>query len=175
MSNNSPSIKNSSPGKPNDKFQVVIMSDNDKIEKNLFNIFPLSSGNSKNNYKYLNRYILSIEKYIRFPKDFITHYHPEIIDKLQKIDILILAYNVSDKLSFENIQTFYYLYFSKLEEKDKPKIIIILERDYCTLKEEINYQEKVDSISIQHFVNLFNFFLFNPFSSPALFLEFFNF
>ena len=155
MSNNSISRKNSLSGK-NDKFEVVIMSNNDKLGNNLCTIFPLSFGNSKNNYKYLNRYILSIRENIRFPKDFPTQYHKEIIDKLQGIDILLLIYNISDKLSFENILTFYYLYFTKLEDENKPKNIIILERDCCGLKEEINFEGKIDPATAQNLANLFN-------------------
>ena len=154
MSNNLLSKKNSLSEKVNGKFEVVIMSNIDKLQTNLFNIFPLSSKNS-NNYKYLNRYILSIRENIRFPKDFTTQYHPEIIDKLKQIDVLLLSYNISDKLSFENIRTFYYLYYSKIEEEDKPKNIIILERDYA-IKEDINFEGSLETASAENLAKLFN-------------------
>ena len=155
MSKTSSSRKDLLPGKTNDEFVVVIMSSYDKIEKNLLDIFPLSKKDSKHNYKYVSRYIFSIKESITLPKDFTTQSYPEIIDKLKQIDILILTYNVFDKLSFEYLKTFYYLYFVKLEEDDKPKNIIILERDY-TPKDEISYEEKVDPTKAKNLRNLFN-------------------
>ena len=98
---------------------------------------------------------LSLRERHLFPKDFLTIFHPEIIDKFTKIDILILTFNKSDKLSFEYLKTFYYLYYTQLEEMDKPKNIIIIERDY-TEKGKNNSEEKVDSNSIKELIKLFN-------------------
>ena len=135
-------------------FDVVIMGNYDKQDKIFSNAFPILLNKSKIKYKYINRYILSIRERQIFPKDFLNIYHPEIIDKFMKIDILILTFNKSDKLSLEYLKTFYYLYYTKLEEMDKPKNIIIMERNYTEIGKS-NSEEKVDSNSIQEITNLF--------------------
>ena len=138
-----------------DNFNVVIMGNYDKKDNIFSNSFPITLNNSRIKSTYINRYVLSLRERHLFPKDFLTIFHPEIIDKFTKIDILILTFNKSDKLSFEYLKTFYYLYYTQLEEMDKPKNIIIMERDY-TEKGKNNSEEKVDSNSIQELIKLFN-------------------
>jgi hypothetical protein len=130
MDRNSIFKENSDEGKLKNNFNVVIMGNYDKQEKIFSNTFPVLLNNSSIKHKYINRYILSIRERHIFPKDFLNIDHPEIIDKFMKIDILILTFNKSDKISFEYLKTFYHLYYTKLEETDKPKNIIIMERDY---------------------------------------------
>ena len=155
MDRNSLFKENSNEDKLQNNFNVVIMGNYDKQEKIFSNTFPVLLNNSSIKHKYINRYILSIRERHIFPKDFLNIYHPEIIDKFMKIDILILTFNKSDKISFEYLKTFYHLYYTKLEETDKPKNIIIMERDY-TEKGKSNNEEKVDSNSIKEITNLFN-------------------
>ena len=154
MDKNSIIKENSEEVKLENNFNVVIIGNYDKQEKIFSNTFPILLNKSSIKHKYLNRYILSIRERHLFPKDFLNIYHPEIIDKFMIIDILILTFNKSDKLSFEYLKTFYYLYYTKLEEMDKPKNIIIMERDY-TEKGKNNSEEKVDSNSIKEITNLF--------------------
>ena len=80
------------------------------------------------------------------------------MDKLNNIDILILVYTATDLLSFEYLKTFYYLYYLKFEENDRPKNIILIERDYTynNNNEEINYGEKVNVSSAKELAELFN-------------------
>ena len=143
--------------KKNDKFDVVILGHIDKNENLFVKTFPIILNTSGVRHKYLNRYDLSIREQISFPKDFINTYNPEFLDSFMNIDILILTYNFSNKLSFEYLKTFYYLYYSKLEIKDKPKNIIIIERDY-NQNDEMNYEEKVDTKEAEKLANLFNGF-----------------
>ena len=154
MDKNSIIKENSDEENLENHFNVVLMGNYDKQDKIFSNTFPMLLNKSSIKYKYIKRYILSIRERHIFPKDFLNIYHPEIIDKFMKIDILILIFNKSDKLSFEYIKTFYYLYYTKLEEMDKPKNIIIMERNY-TEKGKINSGEKVDSNSIKEITNLF--------------------
>ena len=142
-------------GKKNDKFDVVILGNLDKSEKLFSYTFPILLNDSNDRHKYLNRYDLWIREKISFPKDFIYIYNPEFLDNLMNIDILILTYNFANKLSFEYLKTFYYLYYKKLDYSSKPKNIIIIERDY-TQNDEMNYEEKVDSKEGEKLANLFN-------------------
>ena len=153
MSNKEVNSENS--GKKNDKFDVVILGNLDKSEKLFINTFPILLSNSNDRHKYLNRYDLWIREIISFSKDFINIYNPEFLDNLMNIDILILTYNFANKLSFEYLKTFYYLYYAKLDNKSKPKTIIIIERDY-TKNDEMNYEEKVDSKEAEKLANLYN-------------------
>ena len=155
MSRNSIFKQKSIDNKMEDNFNVVIMGNYDKKENIFSNSFPITLNNSRIKSKYINRYVLSLRERHLFPKDFLTTFHPEILDKFNKVDILILVYNKSDKVSFEYLKTFYYLYYKTLEEMDKPKNIIVMERNY-TIKEENNNEEIVDSNSIQEIIKLFN-------------------
>ena len=83
------------------------------------NLWSLNESNIR--HKYINRYDLYIKEYILFPKDFLNFFHPELMDLISRTDILILIYDKSKKFSFEYLKTFYYLYYLKLEEIDKPK------------------------------------------------------
>ena len=143
--------------KKNDKFDVVILGNIDQKDNLFEKTFPIILNNSGNRHKYLNRYDLSIREIISFPKDFINSYNPEFLDNFMNIDILILTYNFTNKLSFEYLRTFYYLYYNKLEIEDKPKNILIIERDY-TQNNEINHEEKVDPKEAENLANLFNGF-----------------
>ena len=141
------------------EFDVVILGNYDRQEKIFSKTFPILLNDSNIKHKYLNRYNLSIRERIIFPKDFLDIFHPEILDSFHNVDILILIYNKEDKLSFDYLKTFYYLYFTKLEDKDKPKQLILLERNYI-LKEKTNV-EKVDPFSVEQLKNLFNAYFCN--------------
>ena len=155
MSKKDINSENSSIVPKNDQFNVVILGNLDKTEKLFKKTFPILLSSSNDRHKYLNRYDLWIREIISFSKDFINIYNPEFLDNLMNIDILILTYNFANKVSFEYLKTFYYLYYSKLDNNSKPKNIIIIERDY-TEKDEMNYEEKVDSKEGEKLANLFN-------------------
>ena len=93
--------------KKNDNFDVVILGNIDKKDNLFAKTFPIILNNSGIRHKYLNRYDLSIREIISFPKDFINSYNPEFIDNFINIDILILTYNFTNKLSFEYLRTFF--------------------------------------------------------------------
>ena len=114
----------------NIKFNVIILGKYDKNEKLFSKTFPVILNESNTRHKYINRYDLCIKEHILFPKDFLYVFHPELMDLILKIDILILIYDKSNKISFDYIKTFYYLYYQKFEEIDKPKNIILIERNY---------------------------------------------
>ena len=141
--------------KMEDNFNVVIIGNYNKEDNIFSNSFPVTLENSRIKSKYINRFMLSLREKHSFPKDFLTTFHPEIIDKFLKIDILILTYNKTDKLSLEYLKTFYYLYYTKLDEEDIPKNIIIMERYYET-SEDNNSKEIVDSNSVEEIKKLFN-------------------
>ena len=145
------------PLKKSDKFDVVILGNIDKKDNFFAKTFSIILNTSGIRHKYLNRFDLSIREIISFPKDFTNSYNPEFLDNLMNIDILILTYNSSNILSFEYLRTFYYLYYNKLEIEDKPKNIIIIERDY-TQNNEMNHEEKVDPKEGENLANLFNGF-----------------
>ena len=149
------SRKNSVEAKINDKFNVIVMGNGEQYEKLLINSFPILLDNSNIRHKYISRFDLQIKERISFPKDFNYIYYPEILDKLVNIDILILTYNMVDKLSFEFLRKFYYLYFTKMDEEDKPKNVIIIETDYSS-NDEIIYEEKVDQEGAKKLATLFN-------------------
>ena len=112
------------------KFNVIILGKCDRNEKLFSRTFPVILNESNIRHKYINRYDLYIKEYILFPKDFLNFFHPELMDLISRTDILILIYDKSKKFSFEYLKTFYYLYYLKLEEIDKPKNIILIERNY---------------------------------------------
>ena len=112
------------------KFNVIILGKCDRNEKLFSKTFPVILNESNIRHKFINRYDLYISEYILFPKDFLNFYHPELMDIISKADILILIYDKSKKFSFDYLKTFYYLYYLKLEEIDKPKNIILIERNY---------------------------------------------
>ena len=144
-----------SESKIKDKFNVIIIGSINKDEKLFLNSFPMKIPNSNIRAKYLNRFELSIREAITFPEDFSIAYYPEILDKLKNIDILILNYNINDKLSFKYLQKFYHLYFTKMEDTDKPKNVIILESKFSKDEDIIN-EEKVDRESSKKLTALFN-------------------
>lgn len=106
------------------KFDVLILGIGNKLFSNIFSLI-INDPNIK--HKYLNNYDLCLRESINFPQNFENILRPEILDKLMNIDILILSYEVSDILSFENLKTFYHLYYQKLDEKYKPINVIIVE------------------------------------------------
>ena len=145
--------------KKDETFDIVIMGNYEKQETLFLNLFPVTYKYSNIKHKCLGRYIFSFREIIKFDKDFNNTYIPEIMDKLNNIDILILVYTATDLLSFEYLKTFYYLYYLKFEENDKPKNIILIERDYTynnNNNEEINYGEKVNVSSAKELAELFN-------------------
>ena len=159
MSRNSNSKNGTKESSKKNVFDVVILGNYDRQEKIFSKTFPILLNDSNIKHKYLNRYNLSIRERIIFPKDFLDIFHPEILDKFYNIDILILIYNKEDKLSFDYLKTFYYLYFPKLEDKEKPKQLILLERKY-TFKENTK-EEKVEPFTVEKFKNLFNSYFCN--------------
>ena len=153
--------KTSSKEKTIDKFDVIILGDYDENEQLFEKIFPFK-------HRFINRFQLSLQDEIKFPKDFMHIYNPEIMDKMINNDILILAYNTSNKLSIEFIKKFYYLYYSKFEEKDKPKTIIIIEFDYTTQ----GYDEKIESPN--EIQKLFNAYFYSNKDSEEKLIEIFQ-
>ena len=147
--------KDSLKQKRDGKLDVVIIGDYDKKEKLFIKTFPLLKNNKK--HKYLNRFDLFIREEIQYPKEFLIQNVPELNDKMADIDILILTYNTSNKISFEFLKKFYYLYYNKLEEKDKPKNIIIIEFDYTSKDSAI----KIDSNDSQQIKTLFKGYFYN--------------
>ena len=145
--------KDLSEKKRNGQFDIVIIGDYDENEKLFSNTFPILKNNLR--HKYLNRFDLCIREEIKYPKEFAIKYYPEFMDKMANIDILILTYNASNKLTFELLQKFYYIYYNKLEERDKAKIIIIVEFDNPS-KYKLNNDIKIDSNDSQIIRNLFN-------------------
>ena len=139
----------------NDIFNVKIIGYNDNDEALFSKTFPILLDDSKMKHKYLKRFDLSLRETIIIPKNFANIYHPEILDKINSIDILILTYNLEDNLSFEYLKTFYYLYYVKLEENDRPKNIIVIERDYIEMFPN-NISQKVDSNSGKELAQKFN-------------------
>ena len=91
--------KTSSREKTIDKFDVIILGEYDENEQLFEKIFPFK-------HRFINRFQLSLQEEIKFPKDFLHIYNPEIMDKMINNDILILAYNTSNKLSIEFIKKF---------------------------------------------------------------------
>ena len=79
-----------------------------------------------------------------------------MMDKMKNIDILILIYDKSNKLSFESLKRFYYIYYKKFEEKDKPKNIIVIK--FNSISKDINNNDN-DALLItndsQQIKNLF--------------------
>ena len=149
------SINNSGIEKKNERFNIVAMGSGDQYEKLILNAFPILLENFNIRKKYLNRFDLSIRERISFPEDFLNVYYPRILDKLINIDILILTYNISDNLSFECLKKFYYLYFTKMDEEDKPKNVIIIETDNSS-NEELFKEEKLNQESAKKLSDLFN-------------------
>ena len=140
------------------KFNVIIMGNYEKEETIFLKAFPMednSSSNKKYRHKYLNRCDLVLRETIKFPQHFEITFQPELMDKLNNVDILILVYTANDELSFEYLKTFYYLYYLKMEENNRPKNIILIERDY-SLVNEINYGVKVNVNMAKNLNKLFN-------------------
>ena len=145
--------------KKNGKFNIIILGNKDDENKNFISeTFPILE--NKYRHKYLNRFDLCLKEEIVFPKDFLNIYFPIINDKLLNIDILILTYDRTNKDSFEYLKRFYYLYYNKLEENDKPKNIIIMEFNCNPSKiynEEITIApDNIDRKSAESLKNLFN-------------------
>ena len=149
------------------KFNIIILGKKDDDNQNLFSeIFPIFE--NKNRHKYLSKFDLCLKEEIFFPQDFLNIYSPKIIDKLLNIDILILTYNEANQTSFEYLKRFYYLYYNKLEENDKPKNIIIIEFNYISsnlYNEEITIApDNVDRNSrnsVENLKNLFNGYFYS--------------
>lgn len=118
------------------KFDVLIFGPNDNLFTKEFGVFD----NPEVKHKYINCYDLRLREQIEFPPDFSKIYHPEIMDKLMNIDILILSFKIGDFLSINNIVTFFNLYLKKLEESQRPIGIIIFE----TKNEESKVSENKD-------------------------------
>ena len=125
------------------KFEIVILG-NEENEKYFLKLFPILLDNSK--HKFLNRFDLYLKDKIKFPEDFINNYYSELIDRLMNIDILILTYNSSNKISFEYLKTFYYLYYNNFEEKDKPKNIILIDFGYTSKDIDKNSSEALKKL-----------------------------
>ena len=121
------------------KFDIVIIG---TLDNSLSRIFSIIINDPNIKHKYLFSYDLCPRDQIFFPKNFQNTFHPEILDKLMKIDILILTYENADFLSIENLKTFYHLYYKQLDEKDKPINILIIERN--TNGNNIENKNKVD-------------------------------
>ena len=138
-----------------DTFDVVIIGSFDRQETLFSKAFPILLNNSNIMHKYLNNFDLSLRERIILPKDFIKNFHPDILDKLGNIDILILTYNIKENITLEYLKTFYYLYYQKLEENDRPKTIIIIERDYIP-KDGVTEVETVNENAGKELANLFN-------------------
>ena len=140
-------------------FDVLIIGTFDNLFSKTFSL-KLNDMNIK--HKYLNSYDLRIREQFLFPKNFLYLFHPEIIDKLKDIDILILGYENSDLLSFEYIKTFYQLYYKLLNENEKPKNVLIFERNSIHIdKTKINILnksiiEKVDINDGKKLAELYN-------------------
>ena len=143
------------------KFNLIILGNKDD-NKNLFSeTFPILIKNYR--HKYINRFDLCLKEEIVFPKDFLYAYNPNIIDKLLGIDILILTYNGTNKNSLEFLKRFYYLYYNKLEEDDKPKSIILIEFDNNSRESYIEdiTPEKIDRNSVENLKKLFNGYFYS--------------
>ena len=153
--NNNDNYRKESIDDKKDTFDVVIIGSFDKQETLFSKTFPILLNNSNIMHKYLNKFDLSLRERIILPKDFINNFHPEILDKLGNIDILILTYNIKENITFEYLKTFYYLYYQKLEENDRPKTIIIIERDY-TPKDGVTEVDAVKPNAGKELANLFN-------------------
>ena len=139
-----------------DKYDVVIIGDFIFEAENFFSkLFSESLNNYK--YKFINNVGLRMREEVKFPKDFINVYYPEILDKIINIDILFLTIDSSNKSSIELLTKFYYLYYNKLEKNDKPKNIIIIEF-YSNSKDIPNKQS--DS-NLERLKSLFNGYFYN--------------
>ena len=142
------------------KFDVVILGKHNIESEEFFSkAFSITIDNFK--YKFINKCGLCIREKIIFPKNFINGFCPEIIDKMKNIDILILTYNSSNKLSFEMIKRFYYLYYSKFEEKEKPKNIIIIELNSNSKEEEQTDDAVFNTNNSEQLKNLFKGHFYN--------------
>jgi len=105
------------------KFDVLIFGPTDNLFTKEFEVLD----NPEVKHKYINCYDLRLRDQIEFPSDFNYFFHPEIMDKLKNIDILILSYDIGNFLSIDNIVTFFNLYFTNLEESERPIGVIIFE------------------------------------------------
>ena len=105
------------------KFDVLIFGPTANLFTKEFEVLD----NPEVKHKYINCYDLRLRDQIEFPSDFNYIYHPEIMDKLMNIDILILSYELGNFLSIDNIVTFFNLYFKNLEESERPIGVIIFE------------------------------------------------
>ena len=156
MSKQSGSRSNSLDSNKKDvKFDVVIIGNYDIKDSLFIKTFPIEKASYR--HKYLSRYDLILRETIMLPQHFKITHQPELFDKLKKIDILILAYIATDELSFENLKTFYYLYYLKMDENDRPKNIILIERDYW--KDDL--VAKVDQNSAKKLAKLFNGYFYD--------------
>ena len=139
----------------NDKFNVLLIGDYDEDVELFSKIFPIRLNDSNIKHKYIKRFDLCLIEEIKLSFNSIDIYSSDFIDKLINTDILILAYNLSNNLSFEYLKNFYYLCYNKLEEKDRPKNIIIIEFDYFSIS-EIYEIEKIDKSNVEQLKLFFN-------------------
>ena len=86
--------KTSSREKAIDKFDVIILGDYDENEQLFKKTFPLR-------HKFINRFELSLREEIKFPKDFIYTYNPEIMDKLINNFIIYIILNLKKKINLK--------------------------------------------------------------------------
>ena len=92
--------------KKSGKFDVVIIG---TLDNSLTKIFSVTINDPNIKHKYINSYDFCLREQFLFPQSFRNTFHPEILDKLMKIDVLILAYENTDFSSRENLKTFYHL------------------------------------------------------------------
>ena len=147
-----------------DKFDVIILGDYGENEKLFAKTFPFK-------HKFINRFDLFLKDKIKFPNDFMNFDYPEIMDKLLNSDILILTYYASNKLSIEYLKRFYYLYYCKFEEKNRPKKIILIDFD-CNSTNKNN--EKTEFNGLDDIQKLFNGYYFYSKDSEEKLLEIFQ-
>ena len=131
-----------------DKFDVVILGDYEENEELFAKIFRFK-------HKFINRFDLVLREKIKFPNDFMNFEHPEIIDKIINSDILIITYSLSNKLSIDYLKRFYYLYYNKFEEKDKPKKIIMIEFGNNSISKNEGYENN-EASPLDEIQKLFN-------------------
>ena len=159
-------IKNASNEIIVDKFDVVILGDYEENEQLFAKAFPFK-------HKFINRFDLVLRDKIKFPKDFMNFEYPEIIDKIINLDILIITYSLSNKLSIDYLKKFYYLYYNKFEEKDKPKKIIMIEFGCNSISKNEDY-ENTETSPLDEIQKLYNGYHYYHKDSEEKLLEIFQ-